>query len=270
MKSITFYLREFDMSAKITFLGTSFCLGVPVVGCKCDVCVSKNKKNKRLRPSILLELEGKKILVDVAPDFREQALKHQINDIDALFLTHAHYDHVAGFDDLRVFFYLNDKKIPCILSEDTLKSLKKTFHYLFKGKSNQTVDDIRMDMKVLENDFGDFDLFNKKFRYFSYFQENAKVNGFKINNFAYVTDIKKYTDELVDELMDIDTLVISAPLEEPTNSHFGFEDVLSFSREVKAKKTIITHISHFIDHEKVMKKLPKDFSIAYDSMEIIL
>ncbi|MCP5505998.1 MAG: MBL fold metallo-hydrolase, partial [Chlamydiales bacterium] len=114
---------------KVLFLGTGGSMGIPYIGCSCRVCTSSNTKNNRLRPSILIEENGKRYLVDSGPDFRAQALKHQIDRIDGLLLTHTHYDHIAGLDELRIYTFIHKKPIPCLLSRESLEELKVRYHY---------------------------------------------------------------------------------------------------------------------------------------------
>jgi phosphoribosyl 1,2-cyclic phosphate phosphodiesterase len=256
------------MTNKFIFLGTGCSIGTPVIGCDCDVCKSKDKKNNRLRPAGLFCVNGKKILVDCGPDFRSQALKYNIKDIDALFLTHLHYDHSGGIDDLRVFYFINNKPINCFLSEETLEELKQRCFYFFNPIDDIPTIDLKFDFHLFEDDFGEVDFYDMKISYFSYFQEKIKVYGLKIGDLAYVTDIKKFDGRLIDELSNVNTLIISAIKKDPTKAHFGLDEAVSFAREVQAKKTYITHLCHDLDHEKTNKSLPSDICLAYDGLEI--
>jgi phosphoribosyl 1,2-cyclic phosphate phosphodiesterase len=253
---------------KFTFLGTGASVGIPMIGCDCSVCKSKDPKNNRMRPSALLQINNKNILIDAGPDFRAQALKYGIKHIDLLVLTHSHYDHTAGLDDLRVFYFLDKKPIRCLLSEENLKELQQRYFYFFNPIDHVTTVDMKFDFHTFDEDFGEFDLDGINFSYFSYMQLQTIVYGIKINDFAYVTDIKSFSDELITFLKGTKTLVISAIEKKATRAHFGIDDAISFAREVGAEKTYLTHIDHDIDYEKISKTLPKDVKLAYDGLEL--
>ena len=256
------------MKGKLLFLGSGGSSGIPEIGCHCSVCKSSFFKNKRLRPSCLIEVNKKVLLIDASPDFRYQALKYNINHIDGLLLTHAHYDHTGGLDELRTFTILEKKPIPCLLSKDTLDEIKKSYYYFFKPQISEGSLFAQLSFVELDEDSG-FTIFQGiNIGYVSFFQKKTKVTGYMIGNVAYISDIKEYSDDIVAFLQDIDILVLSAIRKEPSPVHFGLNEALSFANKVKAKKTYLTHIAHEVDHDRVSSDLPKNVTLAYDGLEI--
>lgn len=256
------------MKAKFLFLGTGSSSGVPVLGCKCSVCLSKDEKNKRLRSSALIKIDGKTFLLDVSPDFRQQGLKNSINHIDGLLLTHAHYDHIGGLDDLRSFNFMEEKPIACLLSRETLEELKKGYHYIFKTPSKEDTLSTQLEFFILEKEFGEINFQGIKISYFSFHQKSTKVSGFRIGNLAYVSDIRAYNEELFSHLKDLNVLILSALRDEPSPSHFSIKEASDFAKKVGAEKTYFTHIAHEIDHNVTSKSLIKNNFLAYDGLEL--
>ena len=250
------------------FLGTGASVGIPMIGCKCAVCHSTSPFNKRLRPSGILRVGGKKILIDVGPDFRQQALRYGIDRIDGLLLTHTHYDHIAGIDELRIFYVREKKAVPCLLSEESNRELQKRYEYLFLPRGEKESLTAQIHLQILENDQGETEFLGFKIGYTSYVQGGMKVNGFRLGNFAYVSDIKEYGDEVFDALHGVEVLVVSALHAETSPLHLSLGEAVAFARRVKAKKTRITHVNHSIDHEIVNRSLPPDVQLGYDGLEL--
>lgn len=254
------------MKGEFTFLGTGASAGVPVIGCTCKVCASPSPFNKRFRTSALLTLENKNILVDAGPDFRMQALKIGIEHLEGLIITHTHFDHIAGIDELRIFTF--KKPIPCLLSKESLEELNIRYHYLFKDKLDNDSYVVKMDFQPLEGERGEVNFAGILFKYFSYLQGSMLVNGFRIGNFAYVTDIQKYPESIFDDLEGVEILVLSALRGGHSYIHFNLEEAVAFSKRVKATKTYLTHISHELDYEETNKKLPSEVRLGYDGLKI--
>lgn len=256
------------MRGSFLFLGTGSSSGVPMIGCKCPVCSSRSSKNKRLRTSALIEYQTKKYLLDVSCDFRLQALKYQIDHVDALLLTHSHYDHVGGLDELRIYTIREKRRIPCLLSKETLAELKKSFYYLFEEVSYERTLSVELDFQVLQKDFGSCTFQNLKLDYVSYSQKETHVNGYIFGDFAYISDIKEYTEELFPYLKNKRTLVLSALREESSPVHFNLDEAIAFAQKVNAQETYFTHIAHEIDYAKVSRRLPKNIFLAYDGLKL--
>ena len=243
-------------------------MGIPVIGCSCAVCQSDNPRNQRLRCSLLIEVEGKKLLVDTPPDLREQALRYQINDIDGVILTHMHYDHIAGIDDLRVFNYRFEKNIPLMMHKESFANFENRYDYLLKKPIEGINQIAKFDFQVVDGHVGDVTFLGNPIRYFCYSQANMHVMGFRTENFAYVTDIRDYDESLFDELHDLETLVVSALRISDSTVHFNVEEAVQFAQRVGAKQTYFVHMAHEIEHETVNQALPKGINLAYDGMTI--
>lgn len=250
------------------FLGTGGAAGVPMIGCTCPVCLSQDPHDKRLRPAGLLSARGKKLVIDTGPDFRSQALLYQVNKLDGVLLSHAHFDHVAGLDELRTYYLLQKLILPVLVSIETLDSLKKRYDYLFREKTWGVSLAAQLHFQVLEDDRGKTRFCDLPLAYMTYEQGKTKVNGYRIGNFAYVSDIKKYPETIFEDLQGVETLVIGALKKEPSQMHLSFDDAIDFSRRVEAKSTYFTHIGHEVDHQSTNAKLPKGFQVAHDGLRL--
>ncbi len=256
------------MHGKFIFLGTGASAGVPVIGCKCAVCSSASPFNKRLRQAGLIQIEKRVLLVDVGPDFREQALKNQVDRLDGVLLTHTHYDHIAGIDELRIFYLLQKQSLPLLLSKESFEDLKRRYYYLMEARGENASLTAQLDLRVLPEDAGQVDFLGVKISYFSYFQGSMKVTGYRIGDFAYVSDIRDYDEKIFDWLSGVRTLVISALREGPARLMFSIDEALAFSKRVGAEETRITHMNHEVDYATVNPKLPSGMLLAYDGLEI--
>lgn len=255
------------MKGTFIFLGTGASTGIPVVGCSCSVCSSTSPFNQRLRPSGLIQYEGKSILIDCGPDFRQQALRYHIQHLDALLLTHTHYDHVAGIDDLRGFFFQKKQPLRFFISKDGFEELEKHYDYLLRKDKKWDVQP-NFDFRFLEKDQGSIQIDSITVSYFSFTQRKTKVTGFRIGTFAYITDIHEYPDSIFDSLRGVRQLVISAIGERATRAHFSIEQAIDFAKRCKADQTFLTHIGHELDHERTKQLFPNGVTIGYDGLSI--
>lgn len=253
---------------KILFLGSGGSMGIPIIGCSCKTCHSKNPKNKRLRPSILITEKCKRFLIDVGPDYRYQALKHQIDHLDGLLITHTHYDHIAGLDELRIYTFVHKKPVPCLLSRQSLDELKIRYHYFMPLNEKDDLHEPKLTFQLLEGDHGETTFEGLNIAYCSYDQLGMKVNGFRIGKFAYVTDILDYREDIYEILKGAETLVISGRRWKKSKAHISLEEGIEISKKIGAKKTYFTHISHEIEHDETSERLPDGFFLAYDGLEI--
>ncbi|MDN3505718.1 MAG: MBL fold metallo-hydrolase [Simkaniaceae bacterium] len=256
------------MQAKLLFLGTGGSAGVPIITCKCKVCTSSSPFNKRYRPSALLTIGKKNFLIDVGPDFRDQALHYNIDFLDGVYLTHTHYDHIGGIDELRIFYLKHKLRLPTLASIDSYNELRHRFHYLFNTKQSDGSLQAQLDFQILEEDFGKTKFGGVPVTYVSYTQANMKVTGYRWGGLAYISDIREYSDRVVEEIKGVDTLVLSALRYTPSEVHFSIEEAIAFARKVGAKRTFFTHIAHDLDHEETNQKLPADMCLAHDGLEI--
>lgn len=253
---------------KFLFLGTGSSTGIPVITCKCVVCHSTHKKNKRLRPAGLIRVKGKHFLIDAGPDFRTQALQHHIYHLDGVLLTHGHFDHIAGLDDLRVFYFLQKKRLPCLLSKELLEELRVRYDYFFRYEEEEMMGGSRFSFHALPDDFGSIDFQGIHIGYCSFLQKGTKVTGFRIGNFAYILDIREFSEEIFDFLKGVEVLILSALRYTPSPAHFSLEEAIAFATKVGAKKIFFSHIAHEIDHSECSKKLPPHIALGYDGLEM--
>ncbi|MDF2577377.1 MAG: lipB [Chlamydiales bacterium] len=256
------------MEGKFLFLGTGGSLGVPVIGCNCTVCQSNSPYDKRFRTSGLITFGDKNFLIDSGPDFRNQALSNKLNHIDALLLTHLHYDHIAGIDDLRIFNSYTEKAIPCYLSYETFYSFQHQYYYLFTPPQGEKSAFVQIDCHPLAEESGNFKIFDCPFSFFNYYQGLTQVTGFRFGDCAYLTDIRSYSDHIFDWLKGTRTLIIGASKLVPSKMHFSFDEAMAFSQKVSPSQTYITHISDSILHASAAAHLPNGIKFAYDGLEI--
>lgn len=256
------------MQPKLLFLGTGGSAGVPIITCTCPVCKSLSPFNKRFRPSVLLQIGKKNFIIDVGPDFRDQSLRYGINHLDGVLLTHTHYDHIGGLDELRVYYFRHHLRLPTLASIETYEELRNRFHYLFKTKQSDGTLQAQLDFQILEEDFGTTSFQGLKVHYLSYTQAEMKVTGYKIGNMAYVSDIREYEERVIEELQGTELLILSALRYTPSEVHFSIEEAVEFAAKVGAKKTLLTHIAHDLEHDETNRKLPSHIRLAHDGLEV--
>jgi phosphoribosyl 1,2-cyclic phosphate phosphodiesterase len=257
-----------ELPGHFLFLGTGGSMGIPVIGCHCAVCRSESPCNQRLRPSGLLTIANKKILIDCGPDFRLQAIQRHINHLDGLIITHSHHDHIAGIDELRAYLMQHKTPLPCLLSQETATDIKIRYPYIFREKSTACTLVSRLDFQILEHTDGETCFQGVRIRYISYEQLGMQVNGFRIGNFAYVSDIRHYSDTIFPVLDGVETLVLSALRHTQSMAHFNIEEAIQFANRVGAKQTWLTHIAHDLEHEETNACLPHNIRMAYDGLEL--
>lgn len=256
------------MKGTLLFLGTGASAGIPLIGCLCPVCRSQLSWNQRLRSSVLITVEETHILVDAGPDIRQQALASKIMRLDGVILTHAHYDHIGGIDDLRVYNFISKKPLDCLLSIDTYEEIKRRSPYLFVPKEEGKSIPAQFHFHVMQRDFEDLFFQGIPLGTVSYSQGGMKVLGFRVGTLAYISDIREYTREVLEKIRGVEILVVSAISQTPSLMHFTIEEAIFFAEKVGASQVWLTHLSHEIDHEKVSERLPSHVSLAYDGLYI--
>lgn len=250
---------------KITFLGTGTSQGIPVITCNCIVCKSTDHKNKRLRVSVLLETGDKTIVIDSGPDFRYQMLRANVKDLDAIIFTHEHRDHVAGLDDIRPFNYLLKKNIDIYATERVQGALRREFSYIFSEVNYPGLPQINI--HTISNEA--FFIGNTKIVPLDIMHYKLPILGFRINEFAYITDAKTISDETIAKMEGVKILVINALQREQHVSHFTLAEAIEFAGKVGAECTYLTHISHNLGlHAETEKELPDNIKLAYDGLTL--
>jgi phosphoribosyl 1,2-cyclic phosphate phosphodiesterase len=254
---------------KITFLGTGTSQGVPIIGCPCAICQSQNKKDKRLRTSVLIETETTTICIDTGPDFRYQMLRAQNKRLDGVVLTHSHKDHIAGLDDIRAYNYILEKAIDIYANEETTEALKREFPYIFSGANYPGIPQVIMNLIHGESKFtiGDITL-----EVLPVLHHKMEVFGYKINDkFCYITDANFINETTFNKIKNCEILVLNALRNEEHISHFSLNEAIAIGQKAGAKKIYLTHISHQLGlHDEVCKNLPSGFELAYDTLAINL
>lgn len=248
---------------KITFLGTGTSQGVPVIACDCNVCLSSDPRDKRLRTSLLIETAGSVIVIDAGPDFRQQMLREQVTRLDAIILTHEHKDHIAGMDDVRAFNYRSRDAIDIYSEERVQKAVRKEYSYVFSEYQYPGIPKMRLN-DVNDNTFRINDLEILPVRVFHY---RLPVYGFRLGDFAYITDANYLPEESKEKLYGVKYLVINALRKEKHVSHFSLGEAVAVIKEISPKKAFITHISHQMGfHKEVDAELPAGIMLAYDGL----
>jgi phosphoribosyl 1,2-cyclic phosphate phosphodiesterase len=250
---------------KMTFLGTGTSQGVPVIACDCAVCRSTDVRDKRLRSSVLLETEGKVLLIDAGPDFRQQLLREQVRQLDGILLTHEHKDHVAGLDDVRAFNHITGKPVDVYAEQRVLHALKSEFPYVFSETKYPGAPEMTLHT-IDERPFTAAGVAVTPVRLWHY---RLPVLGFRIGRMAYITDVNRVDEAEFAKLKHIDLLVVGTVRRGKHISHFSLEEALAFIAKVQPQRAYLTHLSHqFETHAELQASLPAGVQVAYDGLEI--
>ena len=261
-------MKTEDDGIQIVILGTGTSTGVPVIGCSCDVCMSDDPRDKRLRCSCYVKTHGVELIIDVGPDFRTQAMRAGISNVDAVLITHHHFDHVVGLDDLRPFLFENRTAIPCYASPNTVEILNRMFGYIFRDGTYPGTPNLVLNAV------------DESFQVTSRTKESVKstvipvpaehgdlmIYGYRIGKFAYLTDTSRVPDESLPLLQDLDVLVLDALRHRPHSMHLTISQAVDVAQQIGARQTYFIHMAHSVLHAKEDAKLPDRVSFAYDGL----
>ncbi len=249
---------------RITVLGSGTSVGVPTIGCHCDVCRSSDPRDHRLRPSILVRYSGRSVLIDTTPDLRMQALRSGMERLDAVLFTHEHADHIMGLDDVRPFNFRQKGPIPIYGSGPALEAIRRSFRYIFDGQLSESSVP-RLETRTID---GPFDLFGLVFHPVRLMHGSGWVYGFRFANAAYLTDHSEIPEESLGLLKNLDVLFLDALRHKPHPTHSTVERSKGYVELLNPKRAFFTHICHDLPHERTEQLLPSRIRLAYDGLDI--
>ncbi len=249
----------------ITVLGSGTSVGVPTIGCRCEVCSSSDPRDQRLRPSIFVKIGDRGVLIDTTPDFRQQALRAKIERVDAILFTHSHADHIMGLDDVRPFNFKQGGVIPIYGSVETLDNIRRCFHYIFDNHKSESS---RPRLTIHTFDTEPFELFGLEFTPIRLCHGKGTVYGFRFGSAAYLTDHSDIPEESMDLLSGLDVLFLDALRHRPHPTHSTVERSLQSVEKLAPRRAYFTHICHDLGHAPTERLLPDHVRLAYDGLEI--
>jgi phosphoribosyl 1,2-cyclic phosphate phosphodiesterase len=249
----------------IKFLGTGTSSGIPMIGCECEVCMSKDPKDNRLRSSIMVTSSSTSLVVDTTPDFRYQMLRTNTKHVDAIVFTHPHKDHIAGLDDIRAFNFFSRQPMELFANSLTEEALRRDFYYAFAEKKYPGVPEINLNL--ITND--PFNVGDIPVQPVEVWHMKMPVLGFRFGKFTYITDANKLDDDAKEKVRGSEIMVLNALRKEPHISHFSLSEAISLVRELGVPRAYFTHISHQLGlHGEISRELPEGIELAYDGLSL--
>jgi phosphoribosyl 1,2-cyclic phosphate phosphodiesterase len=248
---------------RVTMMGSGTSSGVPVIGCGCAVCTSSDPRNRRLRPGLKLELPAGVVLVDTPTDLRAQALAFGLPRVDAVVYTHAHADHVFGLDELRIFNFRQRHPIPCYGTADTLTRIRQTFAYVFEAGQEGGG---KPQLELVPIDQQPFSLCGVEWLPVPVWHGELEVYGYRIGDFAYVTDCNRIPEESFARLAGVRVLVLDALRYRTHPTHFSLEEAIAAAERIAPERTVFTHLAHDIDHTALALTLPAGMELGHDGL----
>jgi phosphoribosyl 1,2-cyclic phosphate phosphodiesterase len=252
------------MKATLTVLGSGTSMGVPTIGCTCVVCRSTDPHDRRTRPSILIQYGGKSVLIDTTPDFREQAIRENISQIDAVLYTHSHADHILGIDDLRPLSYHRKGKIPLYARREAADYIRNMFRYIFDA-DYKFGGLAQLELRPVEQAF---ELFGAKFEPVPIIHGETEIFGYRFGSAAYLTDFSQIPKESFTLLQGLDVLFLDGLRHQPHPTHSTVENSIRIASELKAKRVFFTHICHDLPHAATNATLPEHARLSHDGMKL--
>ena len=253
------------MKATLTVLGSGTSMGVPTIGCDCPVCRSSDPRDRRTRPSVLVEYGGRAVLIDTTPDFREQAIRENIRSLDAVLYTHAHADHILGIDDLRpLSFHHKPGRLPLYARPDVVAFIRNMFRYIFDA-DYKFGGLPQVELKPMD---GPLELFGAQFDPVTVIHGETEIYGFRFGSAAYLTDHSVIPEPSFQQLQNLDILFLDALRHKPHPTHSTVENSLRIVERVKPRRAFFTHICHDLPHEATNASLPEHVQLSYDGMKL--
>jgi len=260
------------MEATLTFLGSGTSMGVPTLGCPCDVCASAvapdgDPRNRRTRPSILLHFNQKNVLIDTGPDFHAQAIRERLTQVDAVFYTHHHADHILGMDDLRPLSFRTPEGIPLFADAPTAATLRRVFHYTFREDRYATSARVHIH-EILDEPGARIPLFGATFQRIPVIHGRDRITGYRFGSAAYLTDMSDIPPESLALLQNLDLLILDALRPTPHPSHSHIAKSIAYVEQLKPRRALFTHMGHDLDHASTEATLPPYIRLAYDGLKL--
>jgi phosphoribosyl 1,2-cyclic phosphate phosphodiesterase len=252
------------MKATLTVLGSGTSMGVPTIGCDCAVCHSADPHDRRTRPSIMLEYDGRLVLIDTTPDFREQAIRERIQHVDAVLYTHTHADHILGIDDLRPLSFHRPAKIPLYARPEAAEFLRNMFRYIFDA-DYKFGGIARVELKNID---GPVELFGATFEPITIIHGDTEILGFRFGSAAYLTDFSDVPESSMKRLKGLDILFLDALRHKPHPTHSTVENSLRIVNELQPKRAFFTHICHDLPHQETNAALPANVRLSFDGLKL--
>ena len=252
---------------KLLFLGTGTSHGIPMIGCDCSVCRSSDSRDKRSRPSVVVQYGGRSVLIDTAPELRLQCLDCNIEHVDAVLYTHHHADHIAGLDDLRRFNVSGQGPLPVYAAQDTLDRLTVMFDYAFRYDPDYPSAKPALEPRLID---GPWDLYGQRVEPIPLLHGELPVLGFRFGRLAYCTDCSRIPDASWKLLADLDVLVLDGLRKRPHPTHFNLEQAVEAAGRIGARQTYFTHVAHELGHAETNANLPPNMALAYDGQVVEL
>jgi phosphoribosyl 1,2-cyclic phosphate phosphodiesterase len=252
---------------RVVVLGSGTSNGIPVIGCDCPVCQSDDPRDKRTRPSILVEVGDRRVLVDTTPELRLQLLREGVRTLDAVVYTHEHADHIYGLDDVRVFSMRSRRSLPVFGPPRTLTAIRRAFAYVFA--EGPMTGGGRPQLELTEID-GPFEAGGIPFEPIEVWHGDSPINAYRIGDFAYVTDVNRIEPASLDRLRGLDVLILDALRERWHPTHYSLSEALDVIAELGPERAYLTHICHDMGHGQTEGKLPSHVELSYDGLSFEL
>jgi phosphoribosyl 1,2-cyclic phosphate phosphodiesterase len=252
------------MKAVLTVMGSGTSMGVPTIGCDCAVCTSSDPRDRRTRPSVLIEYASHVVLIDTTPDFREQALREGVRRLDAVLYTHAHADHILGLDDLRPLSFHREQRIPLYASEEVAQVVRGMFRYIFDDEYKYGTM-AQVEMHIVN---GPLELFGVRFQPIKLLHGDAEIFGYRFGSAAYLTDFSAIPEDSFAQLQDLDILFLDALRHKPHPTHSTVENSVRIAERLRPQRAYFTHICHDLPHQQTNASLPPHVRLAHDGLKL--